>query len=394
MWARIFNICRKEVTDSLRDRKGLTQAILVPLIIGVFYASFNPWINSMIASKAVASIVVPAQGIENAGQGFLDLLKAQKITLEPFTGDLQAVVAKGDKQAGLIIPEGFSQDVAAERPATLTLLTNPVAGGIFGGSFSASRLELAVETYSRLVASSRVQLRSMDPALLKPVTLDTRNLASPEQLAGLFAAFSLPILLVLIVGQGGLFVAIDVTAGEKERGTLESLLVTPASDLEVLTGKLAAVFTISCAPLVLTFLGFWATSNLLPTSVTNGAVLPFSVILWAILVGLPLALFVNVVLMIFSVRTKTFKDAQSAVGIVIFALMVPAFAVAFIAPTDAWGFLIPVYGPSAVVAGMAIGAALPDFALLASIVGSLLASAVGFLIALRLFNRERLLYSV
>jgi sodium transport system permease protein len=394
MWARIFNICRKEVTDSLRDRKGLTQAILVPLILGIFYASFNPWINSMVASKAVSSVAIPAQGVEYAGQGLLDLLKAQNITLEPFTGDLQAAVAKGDQQSGLIIPAGFSQDLAAERPATLTLLTNPAAGGIFGGSFSASRLDLAIETYSRMVSGDRVQVRNIDPALLKPIALETRNLASPEQLAGVFAAFSLPLLLVLIVGQGGLFVAIDVTAGEKERGTLESLLVTPASDFEVLTGKLAAVFSISCVPLVLTFLGFWATSNLLPTSITNGAVVPFSVILWAILVGIPLALFVNVILMIFSVRTRTFKDAQSAAGMIIFALMVPAFAVAFVTPTDAWGFLVPVYGPSAVVAGMAIGSALPAFALLASIIGSLLASAAGFLVALRLFNRERLLYSV
>jgi sodium transport system permease protein len=348
----------------------------------------------MVASKAVSSITIPAQGIEYAGHEFLDLLTAQKITLEPFAGDLQAAVANGEQQAGLIFPRRFSEDLAAERPATLTLLTNPTAGGLFGGGFSASRLELAVETYSRAISSDRVQAREMDPALLRPIALDTRNLASLEQMAGVFAAFSLPLLLILIVGQGGLFVAIDVTAGEKERGTLESLLVTPASDFEVLTGKLAAVFSISCVPLVLTFLGFWTTSYLLPASITNGAVLPFGVIVWAILVGIPLALFVNVVLMIFSVRTKTFKDAQSAVGIIIFALMVPAFAVAFVPPTDVWGFMIPIYGPSAAVAAMATGGALPTFALLACIIGSLLAAAVGFMVALRLFNRERLLYSV
>ena len=208
------------------------------------------------------------------------------------------------------------------------------------------------------------------------------RMADPEITLGIMKAATIPVM-----------AKCRVTAGEKERGTLESLLVTPASDLEVLTGKLAAVFSISCVPLILTFLGFWTTSYLLPTSITNGVVLPFGVIVWAILVGVPLALFVNVVLMIFSVRTKTFKS-PSPVGIVVFALMVPAFAVAFVAPTTAWGFLIPIYGPSAVVAAMATGAAMPPFALLASIIGSLLASAAGFLVALRLFNRERLLYSV
>ena len=116
MWSRIFNICQKEVTDSLRDRKGLTQAILVPLVLGIFYASFNPWVNSMMASKAVSPITIPAQGIEYAGQRFLDLLKDQKITLEPFRGDLQAVVAKGDMQAGLIIPADFNQNIAVVLP--------------------------------------------------------------------------------------------------------------------------------------------------------------------------------------------------------------------------------------------------------------------------------------
>src|SRR5690242_12581191 len=104
MWTRILNIWRKEVMDSLSDRKGLSQAIMIPLIIGIFYASFNPWINSMVSSKAVSSLTVPAQGIEYAGQAFLDLLKAQKIALEPFTGDLQEAVSRGEQQAGLVIP--------------------------------------------------------------------------------------------------------------------------------------------------------------------------------------------------------------------------------------------------------------------------------------------------
>ena len=99
----------------------------------------------------------------------------------------------------------------------------------------------------------------------------------------MFAAFTLPLLLASIVAQGGLFVAIDITAGEKERGTLESLLVTPASDFEVLTGKLLAVFTITCLPIVLTFMGFWLASSFMPDVATNGGKLaPLGVIVGAV----------------------------------------------------------------------------------------------------------------
>jgi sodium transport system permease protein len=393
MLSRIANIWRKELIDNLRDRKGMTQAILIPLIIGIFYAVFNPILTASITARAKEPVTIPAQGIEYAGQPFLGALSLFQITLEPFAGDLEAAVRRGEEAAGLVLPPGFDAQLDAEQPARLTLLTNRTSGGIFGGSFSAERLDLAITTFSQVVSIERIEARGIDKTLLNPVRLTTRDLATPEQLAGIFASFSLPILLAVIVVQGGLFVAVDVTAGEKERGTLESLLVTPASDVEVLVGKLAAVFTISSIPVVLTMVGFWIASNLLPESVTSGAVLPFNVILGAIVVGLPLTLFMSVVLMIVSVRTKAFKDAQSAATPVMFGAMAPAFAAAFAPAVSAPAFLIPIYGAAAVVGAMAIAGVMPANAVLFSILGSLVAAAVGFVIALRLFNRERLLYS-
>ncbi|MEA2576103.1 MAG: sodium transport system permease protein [Chloroflexia bacterium] len=392
MWSRISNIWSKEITDNLRDKKALRQAILVPLIVGIFYAVFNPWISSIISDKARSPLVIPAQGIENAGQSFLDALKGQQITLEPFSGDLRGAVARGEKAAGLIIPAGFGGNIAAERLATLTLLTNRTSGGVFGGGFSADRLNLAISSYSETVVRGRVEARNISPGLLSPVTVDSRDLASPGQLAGLFAAFTLPLLFASIIGQGGLFVAIDTTAGEKERGTLESLLVTPATDVEVLTGKLAAVFTISCIPVVLTFTGFWAASNFLPESMTGGR-LPLNVPVGAVLMSIPLVLFVDVVLMIVSIRTKAFKEAQSAAMPVGLFTLVPAMIAAFVAPTNVFMYLIPVYGPSALVSGIATGTQLPAISYFFAVLGSLIAGAISYAVALRFFNRERLLYS-
>jgi len=392
MWSRINNIWRKEIIDNLRDKKALRIALLIPLLVGIFYAVFNPLISSVIADKAKQPLVIPAQGIENAGQSFIDALKAQQITLEPFTGDLKAAVARGDKSAGMIIPPGFSDNVSHEKPAALTLYTNRTSGGIFGGGFSGERLDLAISTYNGRITTQRIESRNIDPAILSPIALNAQDLASPEQLAGLFASFTLPILLATIVAQGGLFVAIDVTAGEKERGTLESLLVTPASDLEVLVGKWLAVFTITCIPIILTFVGFWVASNFVPASATQGGALPLSVILGVILVSLPLALFVDVVLMIVSVRTKAFKDAQSAATPISLAVIVPAMAAAFVTPSSAIFYLIPVYGPCALVSAMATGTQVPPYAYILAILGSLIAAAIGFVIAIRFFNRERMLY--
>jgi sodium transport system permease protein len=391
---RIWNIWRKELTDGLRDRKALTQAILIPLIVGIFYAVFNPWITAMISERAREPVTIPSQGIEHADQRFLDVLKQMDITLKPYEGDLQGAIRRGVEGVGLVIPEDFSERVQQEQPAGLTLYTNRAAGGIFGGGFSAERLDLAIKTYSEAVTVGRVQERGLDPNLLAPVSLDAQDLATPEQLGGYFAAFTLPILLATIVAQGGMFLAIDVTAGEKERGTLESVLVTPASDFEVFVGKLGAVFSLTCVPIVLTFMGFFIASNLLPESVTQGAVLPFEVVLAAILLSLPLALLFDAAIMIVSVRTKAFKDAQQALTPFMFAAIAPAMVAAFVTPSNPLFYGIPVYGTAALVGKLATGAPVPELAFVLAIAGSLAASAVCVFIGLRVFNRERLLYGV
>jgi sodium transport system permease protein len=131
-----------------------------------------------------------------------------------------------------------------------------------------------------------------------------------------------------------------------------------------------------------------------PTSATNGGKLPLSVILGVIVMSLPLALFVDVVLMIVSVRTKAFKDAQSAATPIGLATIAPAMAAAFITPTNTLFYLIPVYGPSALVSAMATGTQIPALAYVFAVMGSLAAAAVGFVIAIRFFNRERMLYGV
>lgn len=394
MLTHITNIWQKELMDSIRDKRAMRQALLFPLVMGIFYAVLNPLLGNMLNERAQEPLTIPVIGLENAGDDFVDFLAQFDITLEEYEGDMEAEIEKGDLGAGLVIPAGFTDSLANQQPANLTLLTNQTSGGIFGSSFSSGRLDLAISLYNQQVAINRVQAQGVDPAILVPVQLEARDLATPEQLAGIFAGMMLPMLVGIVGAQGGMFIAIDVTAGEKERGTLESLLVTPAGDAPIFLGKLLAVFTMTLIPIILTFVGFWIASNLLPESVVGDAILPVSVIVGAVLVAIPLAFFLNVVLMIISVRTKAFKDAQSALAPVLMVTIFTAMAAAFVPPTAPALFLIPIYGPSALVGKLAIGGTLPAYSVLFSTLGSLLSAGIGILIALRLFNRERLLYSV
>jgi ABC-type Na+ efflux pump permease subunit len=99
--------------------------------------------------------------------------------------------------------------------------------------------------------------------------------------------------------------------------------------------------------------------------------------------------------MVISIRTKTFKDAQSALSPVIFGVLFTAMAAAFVPPTGAsLAYLIPVYGTSAIVGVLTLGGIVPANAVLFSIIGNLLATVVGIIFAMQIFNRERLLYSM
>ena len=214
MWRYCANIWRIEMGTTVSDRKGMTQAILVPLIIAVFYASFTPLLNKAMFERSQKPLVIPAVGVEYADPKLLDTMHEFGITLEGYEGDLERAVERGDEESGLVFEPGFSEDLAEERPAQARLITNSTAGGVFGGAFSDSRLQLAVSVFNQKVAAARVAARGVDPSALMPVILETEDVATPEQEGALWASFYLPILVAVVVAQGGLFVAIDVTAGE------------------------------------------------------------------------------------------------------------------------------------------------------------------------------------
>ena len=394
MWRDVANIWRKEMVTTVRDRKGMTQAILVPLIIAVFYASFTPLLNKAMFERSQKPLVIPAVGVEYADPKLLDTMHEFGITLEGYKGDLEHAVERGDEESGLVFEPGFSEDLAEERPAQARLITNSTAGGVFGGAFSDSRLQLAVSVFNQKVAAARVAARGVDPSALMPVILETEDVATPEPEGALWASFYLPILVAVVVAQGGLFVAIDVTAGEKERGTLDALLVTPASDWAILLGKMGAVFVTGIIPLFLSLTAFWVVSNVMPSvaAVEQGA-LPVFVLWGSLLIGIPMALVMSVAQMIASVRARTFRDAQSAASPLVFAMMIPGFIAAFAPPKALWPCLIPLYGPFAALSRMTQAGHLQWDSIGLATLGSLGAAVVLMAVATRLFDRERLLYA-
>lgn len=400
MWNRIWNIWRKELTDSLRDRRALRQALMMPIILGIFYALLNPVLGSVFESRIEQQgqefISVTTIGSDNAGAALAHVLDVSLIRMEEWTGsraELEALIESGDLSVALVVPDGFDEAVEGEVSADLELLLN-TGGSAFDIDITTLRLQGTLEAFSDQLVAQRLAARNIDPSILDPIAIERVVLTTPEQQGGSQASFLLPILLSVVVVTGGMFIAIDVTAGEKERGTLESLLLTPATDAEIFIGKLMAVFSMTNVPLILTFAGYGITSALLPESMTGGAVVSATVIVGSILIALPLAFTVNVILMIVAIRTKTFKDAQSAATPITLMTMFPAMGAGFFPPASAIWYLIPAYGTGAVAGRLAIDGTIPmqEFGL--TILSCFVLAGIGILIGLRLFDRERLLYSM
>ncbi|MGB1249951.1 MAG: ABC transporter permease [Candidatus Promineifilaceae bacterium] len=400
MWNRITNIWRKELTDSLRDRRALRQALMMPIVLGVFYALLNPILGSVfegqIEQQAQEAAVVTTIGSDNISEGLDLVLSSALIRLDEWSGtraELETLIESGELSVALVVPAGFVDAVDGENSAEIELLLN-TGGNAFDIDTTTRRLQGALGAYGDQLVTQRLTERGIDPAILNPIQIESVVLTTPAQQGGAQASFLLPILLSVVVVTGGMFIAIDVTAGEKERGTLESLLLTPASDAEIFIGKLLAVFTMTNIPLILTFAGYGITSALLPESLSKGAVVPAGVIIGSILVALPLAFAVNVILMIMAIRTKTFKDAQSAAAPITMLTMFPAMASGFFPPSSAVWYLIPAYGTGAVAGKLAVDGSIPMMEFGVTIISCLVLAGIGIVIGLRLFDRERLLYSM
>lgn len=395
----IINIWRKEVVDNLRDRKALRQSVLMPVMFGIIYAFLFPLLGNVMSSRVEEqgqqSLEVVAIGSENVNAALAEVFESADISLAEYAGTRDALemeIESAEITLAIIIPDDFSAAIDSEQPAQIELLSNTDGGSMFNIDTSTFRIQNALQGYNQALITSRLTERGIDPAILTPIDIQRVSLTTPEQETAGQNSYLLSILVGLVVAMGGMYVALDVTAGERERGTLEALLLTPASDMEIFTGKLLAVFSITFIPIVATFVAFGLTTNLLPESMSTGAQIPPIVFVGSIIAALPFALAVNVVMMLVAIRMSTFKEAQSAATPVTMGAMFPTIAAGMFPPSNPIFFLIPAYGTGAVVGKLAVEGAFPFTAFMLSVVGALLVAAIGIIIGMRLFNRERLLY--
>ncbi len=386
----LATVFRKEVRENLRDRRAafnslLLGPILFPfLIIGMSYLSISSQ-----EERAEQTLEVPVVGAENA-PNLVRYLEQQGVVVLDAPDDPEGVVRTQRHPVVLRIPASFPDQWRAGEPAVLEVIADPSRRE---SNIPMGRVKGLLGGYSQQIGAQRLQLRGVSPNLAVPVVAKDVDLSTPQS-RGALAMIFLPYFLMITAFTGGMHLAIDSTAGEKERRSLEPLLLNPTPRWQIMTGKMIATACFALASLMLTLLSFRLALPYMPTGAFGFELeLGLAMIGKLLLVVGPVAVLAAALLTLLATFAKGFREAQSYMGLVVFIPMIPSLI--FMSnpmKPEPWMMTIPMFSQNLLIAEFLRGEIVPTSWLLISSGGTLLIGLVLAAFAATLFNRPKVVF--
>ncbi|MCZ7553781.1 MAG: hypothetical protein B6D39_09100 [Anaerolineae bacterium UTCFX2] len=388
---RIWTVFSKEVSDNMRDRRSILSALSSSLI-GPFIMLLLIIIlgRTLFADFQERTFDLPVVGEQYAPQ-LIAFLRQNGAVIQPGPADPEKAVRNGDLRVVLVIPGAdYAENLSAGRPAPVQLVMD-----ISRQSSSAviERTRKLLEAYSSMVAVQRLMARGIDPVVVQPLQVELRDVSTPETQALLFLNM-MPYFVVLVVFVGGMYVVIDATAGERERGSLEPLLINPVRRWELVLGKLFAGFPFAVLALSVTLGAFWVAFNLFPIEDYIGVQfkLSFSALAAIFLVSLPMILLASSLQMIVATATRSFKEAQTYTSLLALAPALPGLALAFMSVKPSlFNMLVPTFGQQLTINQFMRGEPVQVGLVLLNAAVTLIVAGALVVISVRLYEREQII---
>lgn len=383
-------VFRKEVVDNLRDRRALMSSLVYPLLGPVLLAMIFVVVGKSVTERAEKPLELPVAGAEHAPNlvAFLEQHGAEVVAAPE---DPEAAVKSGEAEVVLVIPEGFGDDFTKGRPAAVRLVIDDSRQS---AGVSIGRAESLLRAYSGRIGSLRLMARGISPQVMQAVAVERVNLATPQSQAASILSMT-PYFIILAIFLGGMYLAIDSTAGERERGSLEPLLINPASRRQVIFGKYAATLVFTVVGLAVTLIGLLVLMNAFPLENYLGVRFRLSglALVAIFFIALPIALLAAALQIIIATFTRSFKEAQTYLSML---PLVPALPGIFLAllpvKTQLWMMLIPTFGQQLLINHLMRGEGVSALHVVtASGVTAASGLAVIFLAA-KLYERERVVF--
>jgi len=382
----------KEILDNVRDRRTLTSALIMGPIFGPVMFAFviNLSIDRAL-DDAESSMELPVIGQEHA-PNLMRFLESRNIDIVAGPDDIngaEEAVKNGKHDVVLVIPEEFGEQLADTIPARVELFSDEANSQ---GEKEARRARNALRAYNQQLAGMRLSARGINPMLLRPINIDEIDVSTPSgrsaMLLGMMSYFFIFALLM-----GGMYLAIDTTAGERERGSLEPLLSLPVTRGQLILGKIFAACVFMAASLLLSLLSFYVVLKFMPLEqlgMTPNFGLP--VVAAAFFLLLPFILLGASLMTLVASFTKSYKEAQTWLSVVLIAPTLPILIVSILTLRPEIEFMvIPSLSQHLILVDMVKNEPLNGLHVAISVCSTLLFGALLTWICARLYRREGLL---
>jgi sodium transport system permease protein len=396
--SNILTVYRKELTDSLRDRRTLISMVVVPILIfPVMTIGIGTFAVKMaIKAKREIPKVMILNG-QNSPRVMADLKSLKEIEVVPSADDYKQQISDKKIRAAVDIPSGFDAAVDQGEPTTVSIYD--YSGDLKSG-IAADKIERFLKNLQHDAVQKRLEARQLPATLVSPFEIKTENVAPPEKVIGAAIGGFLPYFIIILCLMGATYPAIDLTAGEKERGTIETILCSPVPRTDIVLGKFLMVLTAALCTAVLAIISmgtsFQVAKHVLANTDGANDLLNFSIGMKTIgavfLMVIPLAVLFASGLIAIALTAKSYKEAQSYIAPLTILVVLPA--VAGLMPGvefNARMALIPILNTSLVCKEIVAGTY--HWGSIAIIFGSTCVYASAALyVAVSLFNREDVLF--
>ncbi|MBQ63247.1 MAG: hypothetical protein CMQ19_14415 [Gammaproteobacteria bacterium] len=376
----------KEVRDAARDKRALLTAFLFPVLSPLLVYFMMTAIIEL--QTDADKMTIPIIGGEHA-PALVQWLQEQDVHLEKFDGDAKQVVRDKDKELVVIIPDDFQQKFGELKTVQIEIVSD---GSRTDSQPKIRRVHDLLRQYNQEIGALRLIARGVSPDVTRVVMSQHIDVASKEQRAAMALNF-IPMYIILAAFVAGMGIAVDSTAGERERKTIEPLLINPVERYQIVTGKWLAATIFSAIGMALTLvlciaaMGQVSLAQIgLQFHIGNGQMLSM------LLATLPLAFLATSMQLLLGIFAKSFKDAQSYIGLLVLLPMVPSMYMMF-SPfaTQEWMFAIPMLGQHLLLVDVLGAKEVPLIGYFYSAISCLVLSMALVLITARLFQRESIL---
>ena len=385
-------VAKKEFRDGVRDKRALLSAFFFPLSAPLFiYFLLNAVIEM---SQVDETVSVPIYGAD-AAPGLIAYLTEVGIDVDhrdPQTLDeVKSQVADQTLDFALMIPEDFQNTMVSYQPPDLLIVSDSSRNDV---AAQVGQLRRVLNQYNQELISLRLIARGVSPKVTigaRPISIDV---ASDQKRTASVLNF-IPIYVLMAAFVAGLGIAIDGTAGERERKSLEPLLINPIRPIDIIFGKWFASGTFALLGMLATLVLCVVAMFALPIEEIG---LSFEIstkqALALLMVSLPVPYIAASLQILLGLFAKSFKDAQSYIGILVILPMVPVIIRQFMPfVTEPWMAGIPIFAQSVLMMDVLAGSGYSFLSLGVALISGFVASALLCLVAARLLTTERMIQS-